>query len=57
MARVDQTVREGVDQVVLTLGRFQQDRPAVRTRLCLIERGDERAIKEVQNKDSLCYGL
>jgi len=57
VARVDQTVREAVDQIVLTLGRFQQDRPAVRTRLWLIERGDERAIKEMRKKDSLWYGL
>ena len=46
-----------VDQIVLTLGRFRPDRPAVRTRLWLIDRGDERAIKEVREKDSLWYGL
>ena len=57
LAHGEERVRESVGQIALTPGRCQQDRPAVRNRLWLIERGGERATKEARQKDSLCYGL
>ena len=54
---VDQAPREAVDQIVLALGGFQQDGPAVGTRVRLIEPGDEGTIEEVRKENSLWYRL
>jgi hypothetical protein len=55
LARVDQTAREAVDEIILTLGRFQQHRPAIRTRVRLVKRDDEWSINEPREEDSLWY--
>jgi len=55
LARVDQTAREAVDEIILTLGRFQQHRPAIRTRVRLVKRGDEWSINEPWEEDTLWY--
>ena len=47
--------REALDQAVPSLGCSQQYGTPIRTRVRLIERGDERAIEEVRKEHSLWY--
>jgi len=46
---------KGREQAEAPLGRLEQDRAAVRTRVGLIKRGDHRAIREVGKQNRLCY--
>ena len=48
-----QTPREAVDELVLALSRLQQHGAAVGTRMRLIEGGNEGAIEEVRQENSL----
>ena len=52
---IDEAPRETVDQAVPSLGSFEQDGAAIRTRVLLIKGGDERAIEEIWEENSLWY--
>ncbi|MDA1093883.1 MAG: hypothetical protein O3A25_11545 [Acidobacteria bacterium] len=46
---------ESRDEPILPFGRLEQDRPAIRARVLLIERGDEGLVEEVREEHSLWY--
>ena len=52
-AFVGQTSRERLDQAVHPLGRLEQNPAAVRTRMLLVERGDEGLVEEIREQDGL----
>ena len=53
-ASIGQTQGERLDQAVHALGRLEQDGAAVRTRVFLIERGDEGLVEQIREQNSLC---
>jgi hypothetical protein len=55
LSGIDQTPGEAIDQIIPTLGGFQQDGAAIGARVRLIERRDERCVEEVRKKNSLWY--
>jgi hypothetical protein len=54
-ARIEDRRGEGVQQAQASVGGFEQDRAAVRTRVRLIKGHDQGAIAEVGKENSLCY--
>ena len=54
-AFVGQTPGERLDQAVHTLSRLEQDSAAVRTRVLLVERGDEGLVEQIREQNSLWY--
>jgi hypothetical protein len=54
-AVVGHAVRQCLDQAEASIGRLQQNRAAIRARVRLIERRDERAIEQVGEENSLWY--
>jgi hypothetical protein len=52
---IDEAASEACDQSVARVRGFEQDRSAIRTRVGLIERRDDRFVEEVWEKDSLWY--
>jgi hypothetical protein len=52
---VRETPRHGRRDTEPRVGRLQQDRPAIRTRMRLIEGGDERLGEQVRKENSLWY--
>ena len=57
VAAVGQRGREAVQQAELTVGRFEQHRPAVGARMRLVEGHLQRTITEVGEENRLCYGI
>ena len=54
-ARIGHRHREGRQQTEASIGRFEQDRAAVRTRVGLIKGRDQGTIDQVGKQNSLCY--
>ena len=54
-AFVGQTPGERLDQAVHALGRLEQDGAAVRTRVLLVERGDEGLVEQIRKQNTLWY--
>ena len=54
-AFVGQTPGERLDQAVHTLSRLEQDSAAVRTRVLLVERGDEGLVEQIREQNSPWY--
>jgi hypothetical protein len=52
---IDEAPGEALDQAVARLRGFEQDRPAIRTRVGLIKCRDQRFVEEVWEEDSLWY--
>ena len=54
-AAIGEAARQRLDQTEAGVGRLQQDRAAIRTRVGLIERRHQRAIEQMREEHSLWY--
>jgi hypothetical protein len=54
---IDEASGKAIDQSVARFRRLEQDRSAIRARVWLIERRDERFVEEVWEENSLWYGV
>ena len=54
-AGIGQTPGQRLEQAVHALGRLEQDRPAVGTRLFLVEPGVQRLVEQIREQNSLWY--